>query len=486
MSSNRPKIIVPIAAQDSAAFSAAVKNLRPYVNGKKIDLIEWRADYYVPLPAKKPVPAPAPAAEAPAQDSAAPAEGAENAAEVKAEVEEPVVEEAPLRKEVTQATLAEFLHQCMHALDIFRMYLPDIPLLFTFRTAHEGGDAEISLATYCALNKAIAESGRVNMIDVEVFSFAKKAAPSEVIIPAEIETLMKDIHAANVEIVGSHHDFAKTDSKDVLVEYLEKISTTDADILKLAVMPKTEEDVQSLMDAAAEAHEKFPDRPIISISMGGLGQITRTDGERYGNYGTFAMVGQGSAPGQIPCDELMDILDAVHEELIGQKKNNITLIGFMGTGKSTVGVLLSEALSKDLVDTDALIEDETGERIRDTFANKGEKFFRDLETKTIISLEDYTDSIFAAGGGSILRSENVDSMRKHSTIVLLTASPDTVLLRLHGDITRPVLEGRKTVEEIGQMMEIRRPFYEGAADITVVTDEKTPEEVCAEILRALS
>ena len=479
MSSIRPKIIVPIAAQDATAFSAAVKNLRPYVNGRKIDLIEWRADYYVPLPPKKAEPAPAPVEEAPAQEAqeGAVQEGAAQEGASQEAAPAPVVEEAPQQKEVTYKTLPDFLHQCMHALDIFRMYLPEIPLLFTFRTAHEGGDAAIDLQTYCALNKAIAECGHVNMIDVEVFSFAKAAPPTEVVTPEAIGALMKDIHAANVEVIGSHHDFAKTDSTEVLLQYLDKIRTTDADVLKLAVMPKTEADVQSLIDAATQAHEDHPERPIISISMGGLGQITRTDGERYGNYGTFAMVGQGSAPGQIPCDELMDILDTVHEELNGQKKNNITLIGFMGTGK---------ALQKALVDTDALIEAETHERICDTFANKGENYFRDLETQTIFSLEDYTDSIFAAGGGSILRQENVDSLRKHSTIVLLTAAPDTVLVRLDGDITRPVLEGRMTVEEIAEMMESRRPFYEGAADITIITDEKTPEEVCAEILRALS
>lgn len=161
---------------------------------------------------------------------------------------------------------------------------------------------------------------------------------------------------------------------------------------------------------------------------------------------------------------------------------NIFLIGFMGSGKSTVASYLSEQHNMDIVEMDELIVEKEGLSIPDIFAQKGEPYFRDAETSLLIEIQSEQNKVVSCGGGVVLREQNVVEMKRSGCIVLLTASPETILERVKDDDNRPLLRGNKNVAFIGDMMEKRREKYEGAADMVIQTDGKQVEEICREIL----
>lgn len=164
---------------------------------------------------------------------------------------------------------------------------------------------------------------------------------------------------------------------------------------------------------------------------------------------------------------------------------NIFLIGFMGSGKSTVAQELHQALEFPLVEMDARIVQEQGMEITEIFSQQGEDYFRDLESRLVLDIGMEEASVVSCGGGVVLREQNVSNMKKSGKIVLLTATPETVYERVKNSAGRPVLNGNMNVGYIAKLMEKRRAFYEEAADITVATDGRTIEEICQEILDKL-
>lgn len=179
--------------------------------------------------------------------------------------------------------------------------LGTLPLLFTFRTKREGGEKEISMEQYAALNLAVAASGTADLVDVEVFSGGAAAKAN-----------IDGIHKAGVRVVGSNHDFSATPEKDEIVSRLRRMQEMGADIPKIAVMPKSTGDVLTLLAATAEMHEKYADRPIITMSMSAKGVVSRLSCEAFGSAMTFGAAGQASAPGQIPVEQLKQALDILH------------------------------------------------------------------------------------------------------------------------------------------------------------------------------
>ena len=163
---------------------------------------------------------------------------------------------------------------------------------------------------------------------------------------------------------------------------------------------------------------------------------------------------------------------------------NIALVGFMGVGKTT---LLETAQQKGLpgVDTDELIQQKAGMPVSDIFAQYGEPYFRDLETQAVQQAAALIGTVISCGGGAVLRPENVQALQETGTVVLLTATPETILERLADDDTRPKLRGRKTVAGVTELMGEREAAYAAAAQITIATDGKTPEEIWEEILAAV-
>lgn len=164
---------------------------------------------------------------------------------------------------------------------------------------------------------------------------------------------------------------------------------------------------------------------------------------------------------------------------------NIVLIGFMGSGKSTVSDYLKKAFDMDVVEMDALIAEQQRMSIPEIFEKYGEEYFRNLETQLLIDMQAQSNVIISCGGGVALREKNVVEMKKNGKVVLLTATPEIILERVKDDEERPLLRGNKNVEFIGNLMEKRREKYEAAADIVIATDGKTVFEICKEIVQNL-
>ena len=233
-----PKIIVPIVDQTRSAIQSRLAELQT----QTFQVVEWRADHF-------------------------------------AQVFDP------------QAVL--------QVLDDLRSGLPEKVLLFTFRTKAEGGEKSISTEDYLDLNRRVAESGLVDLVDVEVFS-------------ERAQENIDQIHKAGIKVVGSNHDFDKTPDQAELVRRLRTMQDMGADLPKIAVMAQSPRDVLTLLSATEEMYSHYADRPILTMSMRGVGSISRMCGEIFGSCATFGSVGQGSAPGQISVQELTQVLELIH------------------------------------------------------------------------------------------------------------------------------------------------------------------------------
>lgn len=167
------------------------------------------------------------------------------------------------------------------------------PILLTLRTANEGGELTITDEDYGELTRYFAASGFADAIDLEV----KRGAAASVAAA----------HDAGLPVVMSYHNFQKTPSARTLTGLFDEMAAAGGDVLKIAVMPQTAEDVLRLMTASLKAREKHQ-KPVIAISMGALGRITRAAGALFGSAATFASLDTGSAPGQIDVAEMKHLL----------------------------------------------------------------------------------------------------------------------------------------------------------------------------------
>lgn len=164
---------------------------------------------------------------------------------------------------------------------------------------------------------------------------------------------------------------------------------------------------------------------------------------------------------------------------------NIVLIGYRGTGKSSVGKLLAERSGRTLVSTDAEVVRRAGQSIPEIVAQHGWDRFRDLESEVCRDLAGRDGLIIDTGGGAILRQENVDQLKANGIVFWLTAEVPTISRRIGGDTQRPSLTGTKSfLEEIEEVLRERTPKYRAAADHTIATDNKTIAEI-AETIQAV-
>lgn len=176
--------------------------------------------------------------------------------------------------------------------------LPQTPLLATFRTTAEGGGAEISAEHYVELIAALAGSGLAAAVDVEhLHPLAARA--------------IEAAHSHGTPVVASNHDFDATPDADEIVARLAAMETAGADVAKIAVMPRSAADVVTLLDATERRH-RTAENPLITMSMGALGAVTRIGGGAFGSAATFATVGEASAPGQLPAAGVRAALDLLH------------------------------------------------------------------------------------------------------------------------------------------------------------------------------
>lgn len=180
----------------------------------------------------------------------------------------------------------------------------DRPVLFTFRTHHENGNKPITPDEYHDLNIAVIESGLVDAVDVE-HHFERTIG----------DAIIAAARNAGVPVVGSLHDFTTTPPAEDLVRRLVEMQERGCAVAKAAVMPRNTGDVLQLMEATWTMTSRHPSTPVLTMSMGGLGLITRLSPRVTGSCATFAMVGRPSAPGQIPVEELQPILKLIDANL---------------------------------------------------------------------------------------------------------------------------------------------------------------------------
>lgn len=164
---------------------------------------------------------------------------------------------------------------------------------------------------------------------------------------------------------------------------------------------------------------------------------------------------------------------------------NIVLIGFMGSGKSTISDYLSTMFAMKTVEMDQIISEREGMGIPDIFEVYGEEYFRNLETELLIEMQSKSNVVISCGGGVPMRERNVIEMKKNGRVVLLTAKPETIYDRVKDSHDRPLLENNKNVPFIAELMEKRREKYEAAADIIIETDGKDELAICEELVKKL-
>ena len=169
-----------------------------------------------------------------------------------------------------------------------------------------------------------------------------------------------------------------------------------------------------------------------------------------------------------------------------KKKKTVVLIGFMGSGKSTVGLRLSYKLRMPIRDTDKMIEDRAGCSISDIFEKEGEEAFREKETKVLQELCDNTHGcVLSVGGGTPVRPQNRELLKKCGTVVYLRVKPETVYQRLREDRSRPLLQCQDPLARIRDLLGKRQEAYEECADLVIDVDDKNEAGVAEEIVRKL-
>ena len=196
---------------------------------------------------------------------------------------------------------AECVEKTLKTARELRDILGEMPLLFTIRTKEEGGNMAVSPKLYCEMNEALIASGYIDLVDIEYFQ-GKSVR----------DGLLRSAKVKGVQTVLSSHDFEKTPDGKEMIQRLCSMQQAGADLIKLAVMPRCDEDVVELLKVTWEMKIRHPDTPVISISMGKKGALSRLGGELFGSCVTFGAYDKASAPGQISVEELYEILGKLH------------------------------------------------------------------------------------------------------------------------------------------------------------------------------
>ena len=178
----------------------------------------------------------------------------------------------------------------------------NLPLLLTYRSLKEGGHIQLSDQEYLSLVQTACQSGCIDIVDIELESGNML-----------VYQLVEIAHQNHVKVLMSYHDFKKTPAVMEMKERLEKMEIMGADICKIAVMPFSYKDVIQLLNTTMEMSQRLT-RPLVTMSMGKIGKITRIVGEMVGSSITFASVGQSSAPGQLTLEDMQTLLEVIHHD----------------------------------------------------------------------------------------------------------------------------------------------------------------------------
>jgi shikimate kinase len=168
---------------------------------------------------------------------------------------------------------------------------------------------------------------------------------------------------------------------------------------------------------------------------------------------------------------------------------NLFLIGYRGSGKTTVAAALAEQLNWPWIDADAELERRAGKTIKEIFQAGGEESFRDLESSVVADLAGADGQIVALGGGAVLREQNRQALNGRGKVVWLKASPEALFQRIQGDPTtaarRPNLTGQGGLAEIRTLLAERTPLYAACADLTIDAEQPSPATIARQIIAQL-
>jgi shikimate kinase len=161
--------------------------------------------------------------------------------------------------------------------------------------------------------------------------------------------------------------------------------------------------------------------------------------------------------------------------------HNLALVGFMGTGKSSVGRIAAQELGFEFLDTDELIEERSGRRITDIFAQQGEDVFRQLESQLVADLANRRDLVISTGGGLVMNPANLAGLKSHALVVCLWASPEVIWQRTRHQTHRPLLQASDPLAKIRDLLTARETAYR-QADVLLNTEMRSAREVAQQVL----
>ena len=377
-----------------------------------------------------------------------------------------------------------------YALKCVHKALKSYPLIFTFRSKEEGGTRHVNFQKYREYYHFVsleAKKNNVELVDIEMFG--KRDVPG-------LDDMISEMHDMGLKVIGSFHDFNRTPKRREILDILKTMEDRGADVCKIAAMPRHKGDVFSIYNAAQDADKELKN-PIIAISMGELGAITRVALTQTKSVLTFASlcedetfegelrkecIEQMNSLGQVPFKIAETIVDVNRR---GKLNGNISVIGFMGTGKTTVSKALAEILNCKEVDTDKYLVEKYGKEITEMFEVMSEDEFRDAESVAIEEIARTNPQIISCGGGAVIRKKNSEVLKKNGVIVRLEADPETIFERVSRRTTRPLLNGNMNIEHIKKLMDERELRYREAADITVNVDSNNRILTCYRIIVGL-
>src|ERR1041385_4402857 len=161
--------------------------------------------------------------------------------------------------------------------------------------------------------------------------------------------------------------------------------------------------------------------------------------------------------------------------------SNIALIGFMGTGKSTVGQIAASMLHFKFLDTDEMIEGMADQKISEIFAKQGEDRFRQYERQVVERLKELEGVVISTGGGLVINPENLASLKEHALVVCLWCTPEAIYKRVSHQTHRPLLRVDNPLEEIRRLLDERAPAYR-QADVLLSSEFRKPKEVATHVV----
>ena len=368
----------------------------------------------------------------------------------------------------------DLLEKRVEKLDDFlrkvRAFIGTKKLIFTIRTNRQGGAYPFG-KSYFQENILAMESGVPDYIDLEV-ECGNIGQESW----RECVTMVKQLGG---KVIASYHDFHRTPDVKECELILDRLSSYSADIVKMALMPRKQEDVLNLMLSGRRWKDRNPKRELITISMGEMGKLSRLCTDLSASSHSFVQVLGESAPGQWKMEEYLKLYRAV------SAKKGIALLGFMGSGKSTLAGQLAVLGDLPYFEMDSVLEQELSMSIQDYFQKFGEESFRCEESRILKKLSG-KEIILSPGGGIILKEENRACLKEHFLSIYLKVSPDTILQRLsHAKNHRPLLQGKMNLKDISEIMERRSAFYEETADYILNGDGRSISECLEEIKRVL-